>query len=297
MKSQEWISRPEGGGPRAIRMMVSLARTCGRSFSRVVLYPITLYFVLRRRPERRASSDYLRRLAKGPNWLNVARHIYCFAAVTLDRVYLLAENFRRFDVRCYGMEDLTAALGQDKGVLLFGAHVGSFDVLRALGLQRPDLEFRAVIDIGQNPALSAILKSLNPQLAATIINSRREGVNTAFDIQDALNKKAIVSMLVDRARPDNAVAIVDFLGAPASFPTGPWLLAAALKVPVVICFGLYRGANRYEIYFETFADLDIPRAERDSKLKTTISRYAKRLEHYVRIAPYNWFNFYDFWQA
>jgi predicted LPLAT superfamily acyltransferase len=25
-------------------------------------------------------------------------------------------------------------------------------------------------------------------------------------------------------------------------------------------------------------------------------RYVERLEHYCRLAPYNWFNFYDFWR-
>ena len=79
-------------------------------------------------------------------------------------------------------------------------------------------------------------------------------MTTALAIKEALDEKALVTLLVDRARPGNEVVICDFLGHPAPFPLSPWQLAAALKVPVVLCFGLYRGGNRYDLHFETFAD-------------------------------------------
>ncbi len=295
---QEWIERPEGGGRVPLRLLIAVARIGGRTFTRCLLYPITLYFLLRRGPERRASRAFLARVAHDSSWLSVAKHIHCFASVTLDRVYLLRENFRRFGVRCHGLDELRKAMDRGEGVLLFGAHVGSFEVLRSLASQRQDLAFRAVIDVGQNPTLSELFRELNPQLAETIINARRDGIDTVFAIQAALHSKAIVSMLVDRARPGNAVTSTDFLGAPAPFPNSPWLLASMLKVPVVLCFGLYRGGNRYDLYFESFADrIDIPRGDRQAALQSTLQRYAGRLEYYVRLAPYNWFNFYDFWKS
>ena len=294
---QKWIERPEGGGRTGIRLILAIARFCGRRTSRWLLFPITAYFLLRRSAERRASRAYLMRIFKRRVGLwQVAKHIHCFASITLDRVFLLSENFKRFDVTCHGLEQLHAAMDFGKGVLLYGAHVGSFDALRALSLQRPDVQFRAVIDMGQSPELSEIFNALNPNLASTVIDARQEGIKIAFDIKDALDANAIVTMLVERARPGNAVAMVDFLGSPAAFPTAPWRLAAALKAPIVLCFGLYRGGNRYDLYFESFADsLDIPRVARQTLLQATIRRYADRLAYYASLAPYNWFNFYDFW--
>jgi predicted LPLAT superfamily acyltransferase len=227
----------------------------------------------------------------------VAKHIHCFATVTLDRIYLLSDNFDGFDVRCHGLEALRATLALNRGTLLFGSHLGSFDALRTLSLQRSDTTFRAVIDVEQNPYMTEMLNALNSTLAATIINARQDGTNTAFAIKDALDARAVVAMLADRARPGNAVTTVDFLGSSAPFPAAPWLLAAALKAPVVLCFGIYGGGNRYDLYFEPFADtLNIPRRERQAVLQTIVRRYADRLAHYVRLSPYNWFNFYDFWQ-
>jgi hypothetical protein len=106
-------------------------------------------------------------------------------------------------------------------------------------------------------------------------------------------------MLADRGLGDSGEATVDcdFLGEPAPFPLGPWRLAAMLERPVFFMAGLYLGGNRYRIHFEPLADFTgVPRGERDAAIRTAMQRYAARLTHYCRIAPYNWFNFFDFWQ-
>ena len=75
-----------------------------------------------------------------------------------------------------------------------------------------------------------------------------------------------------------------------------FILAAALHCPVYLTFGIYRGGTRYELYCEPFADrIDLPRKQRDLALRQVAQRYADRLQAFVRLAPYNWFNFYDFW--
>jgi predicted LPLAT superfamily acyltransferase len=296
---QEWIDRPEGGTTFGYMLISGFARAFGRTAARIALYPITLYFVIRRGPERRASREYLRQITgRDVSLWQVAKHIHCFAAVTLDRAFLLSERFKRFDVRTFGLDQLRQAWAQGRGVLLLGSHLGSFDALRVLADFRSDITLRVVIDVEQNRKLSQVLNALNPQLAKSIINARQEGTTTALAIKEALDEKSLVTLLADRARPGNQVMTVDFLGRPAPFPTAPWQLAAALKVPVVLCFGLYRGGNRYDLHFETFADqLKLERAQRAAELQQTIQRFADRVAHHARSAPYNWSNFYDFWRA
>lgn len=296
---QQWIERPEGGTLFGLKLIRSFALFFGRTAGRLVLYPITLYFLLRRGPERRASRDYLSRVfgRRATTW-EVAKHIYTFATVILDRVFFLSGKHERFDVRMVGIDGLRERWRWGRGVLVFGAHVGSFDALRAIATLRQDVNLRVVLDIEQNPALSRVLNTLNPKLAASIINARQEGTTTALAIKEALDERAIVTLLADRARPGNNVLSVDFLGSPAPFPTAPWQLAAALKVPVVLCFGLYMGGNRYDLHFEVFEDtIAIDRKNREAALRALIERFVERLTHHVRSAPYNWFNFYDFWQT
>jgi predicted LPLAT superfamily acyltransferase len=212
-------------------------------------------------------------------------------------VFLLSERFKRFEIEIHGLDDLRAQYSKKQGVLVFGSHLGSFDSLRALATMRSDLKVRVVLDVEQNPALTQILNTLNPELARSIINARQDGTVTTLAMKEALDEGALVTLLVDRARPGNQLMTADFLGRPAPFPTGPWQIAAALKVPVVLCFGLYRGGNRYDLHFEVFAEsLRVERANREASLNAIIQRYADRLAYYARSAPYNWFNFYDFWQ-
>lgn len=295
--TREWLDRPEGGTAWALRLFAAVARGFGRTLSRLVLLPITAYFMLRRAPERQASRVYLRRvLGREPGWLEVARHIHTFAGVTLDRVYFLTGELQRFDMRLVGIEQLHAAMDLGRGVLLIGAHVGSFDALRAASRLRPEVTVRVVLDAQHSPALSAILKQLNPEIAAGIIDPRQNGTAVALEIGAALNEGALVTMLGDRGRPGNPTAAVEFLGSTARFPTAPWQIAAALHVPIVLCVGLYRGGNRYDLHFELLTNkLQVERRHREQQLQLVIQDFAERLAALVREAPYNWFNFYDFW--
>jgi len=292
-----WLQRPEGGSGLAIRLLVGVALGLGRRVARVVLLPVTAYFLIRRGPERRASRAYLARvLGRVPTWLEVTRHFHAFAGVTLDRVYFLSDSMWRFDVRLIGLEDLHHAMDLDRGVLLVGAHVGSFDALRAASTLRPDVTLRVVLDREHSPVLSAVLTQLNPRIAAGIINPRKDGTAVALEIGAALNQRALVTMLADRGRPGNATASVDFLGGTAEFPTAPWQIAAALHVPIVLCAGLYRGGNRYDLHFELLTEqLQIDRRQRQQQLREVVQDFANRLAALLSIAPYNWFNFYDFW--
>lgn len=293
-----WKQRPEGGSPFALRLILGIALFCGRPVARLLLYPITLYFLLVRGPERRASRAFLARLHGRPASLwQVARHIHCFASVILDRVFLLSGRGGRFDIRVHGLDELHAHMDRGRGVLLLGSHLGSFEALRVLSLKRPDAVVRVVLDKGQNPVITQLLEALNPAIARTVIDAGQDGTAIVLAIREATESGALVGLLADRARPGEPARECDFLGAPAPFPTAPMLIASTLHVPVVLCFGLYRGRARYDLHFEVFSEgLHIPRQDRARHLAEAMQAYAARLEHYTRLAPYNWFNFYDFWQ-
>jgi len=295
----DWLDRPEGGSALALSAVKTVALVLGRTVSRVVLLPVTAYFLLRRAPERRASLAYLRRvLGRPPTWLDVARHIHRFSQVTLDRVYFLTNSLWRFDIRLEGIDELHRAMDLGRGVLLIGAHVGSFDALRAVSTLRPDVTVKVVLDAAHSPTLSSILRRLNPGMAAAIIDPRQDGTLVALEIAGALREGALVTMLGDRRRPGNATTTVSFLGTPAAFPTAPWQIAAAVHVPVVLCLGLYRGGARYDLHFELLSEgLVIERRHRDEQLQRVVQNFANRLARIVEAAPYNWFNFFDFWES
>jgi len=297
--SADWRRRPEGGGRFALRLVRAIASHGGRPLARLLLYPITAYFLFRRGPERRASIAFLgRALGRPAGLFDGARHVHTFAATILDRVFLLEGKESRFRIEARGLDVLEARLAEGRGVLLFGSHLGSFEAMRVLSRRRPGLKLRVVLDKAHSRVLTQILDALAPEIAAGVIDAGQDGPALMLQIQQAAAEGALVALLVDRSVPGQPVLQVPFLGAPAPFPMAPWLMAAVLRLPVVLGFGLYHGGNRYSLEFEDFCDpIEVPRSERAAAIESLIRRYAARLEHHARQAPYNWFNFYDFWHV
>lgn len=297
--SAHWSERREGGGRFALWLIREIGLRMGRLPARALLYPITVYFFFRRGPERRASRAFLTRAFGRParTW-DVLKHIHCYAATILDRVFLLARGTRGFAIDVHGLDQLEARIAQGRGAILLGAHIGSFEALRVLAEARPDLRVRMLMDRGQTPALTELLHALNPAVASMVIDAGGDGADAVLAIRDAAAQGALIGLLGDRARPGEATRGARFFNAPAEFPIAPHLIAAILELPAVLAFGLYRGGNRYEVHFEDFsAGTAIPRNERAARLAELVQGYAARLEYYTRLDPYNWFNFYDFWNV
>jgi predicted LPLAT superfamily acyltransferase len=294
---QHPAKRKEGGGRFAIWLIRTIALKLGRPVARPLLYPITLYFYFRRPFERRVSRQFLARVFGRPaGAIEAMRHIHRFASTILDRIFLLAGDFSRFDVRIHGIDELISRIRPDRGVLLLGSHVGSFEVLRVAAVERRDADLCVVLDRQQTPTMTQLLEAINPQVGRMVIDASRDPMQVLLAVGEAIGRGQVVAMLGDRARVNEATATVDFLGTPAAFPIAPYRIAAVLQVPIVLCFGMYRGGNRYDLHFELFADrLVLPRRGAEADLLCVVQRYVARIEHYVRDDPYNWFNWYDIW--
>jgi predicted LPLAT superfamily acyltransferase len=274
-----------------------IAERVGRRIARLLLYPITLYFVTTAHAARRASYEFLKRVrGRSAHWWHVFRHFHCFAATILDRVYLLRGDFERFRVAIHGRELLQRQIETGKGGILLGSHLGSFEVLRTLGVMDRGFPLKVLMDTAHNQNITRFLDALNPVIAGTVIAPDRP--DTLIRVRESLDAGCFVGMLGDRVLGAEKITRCQFLGAPATLPAGPIVLAAMTHCPVILFFGLYRGGNRYEIYFEHFADeIVLDRDHRAQQIQSWMQRYAARLEHYARLAPYNWFNFYPFWNS
>ena len=295
LHAHRWTALPERGTPSSLRLIAWIAVHIGRRAARLLLYPITLYFVISARAGRRVSYEYLKRV-RGcpPHWWHVFRHFHCFAATILDRVYLLRGEFEHFDVTLHEKEILHRQIESGKGCILLGSHFGSFEVLRTLGVTQQDFPLKVLMDIAHNQNITRFLDALNHKIAGTVIVPDRP--DTLLRVKESLDAGFLVGMLGDRVSSGDKTTQCRFFGSPATFPAGPILIAAMMHCPVILFFGLYRGGKRYEIYFEHFADdVILNRDHRAEDIQHWMQRYAERLEHYARLAPYNWFNFYPFW--
>jgi predicted LPLAT superfamily acyltransferase len=293
----DWSSQRERGSRGAVRLILWIALHLGRTPARALLYPITLYFLVKATSQRRASRQFLDRVLGRPARLtDVARHIHSFAATILDRVFLLAGRRERLDIRLHRPELVLDRVAAGQGFLLLGSHLGSFEILRALAIDEARMPLKILMYPAHNRMLTEILHALNPTVAASVIPL--DGPQPLLAVNESLGAGHAVGLLGDRHRAGEPTVRCDFLGGAAAFPTGPLTLAAVTGVPVVMFFGLYRGGNRYDVHFELLAErVDLgPRPQRDAALIDWVQRYADRLAHHTRAAPFNWFNFYEFWE-
>ncbi len=300
MSSPNWSRRRELGGPRLVRLIVWLTLRVGWRVGQVLLYPITAYFFVRLQEARACSRAYLRRaLGREATTADVWRHFFTFGSVILDRICFLANQTRRFRIRVAGHQHLTEALAAGQGCLLLGSHLGSFEVLRAFGRESP-VPVKALMYRGHAGALSAVMEALDPAMRQEVIEIGAP--NSMLRVRECIDRGEIIGILADRA-PDFGLpgrgrfTVAPFLGAPARFPTGPLALAAALGVPILLFFGIRRGTRDYQIVIEPFAPArTLPRGGREDALRLLVARFAARLETECRAHPFNWFNFYDFWE-
>jgi predicted LPLAT superfamily acyltransferase len=289
----DWSARRETGSMAALRLAVCVARSLGRPMSRLVLLPVCLGFAIANPAARLASKRYLALVLGRPvRMRDVLRHFFTFGTTVLDRIYLLNDEAERFEITIHGEEIVTQILANGGGCLLLGAHHGSFEVLRLVGRKQPDLRVSLAMYEETGRKIGAALNAINPHLAPRIIGLGTLGA--MIEIGDCLEQGGFVGMLADRTLPTDSTIKLDFLGAPAAFPTGPARLATLLRPPVVLMVGLFRGGNRYEIHFERLAAAASTKPD-PADTTRLIAHYAERLEHYCRSAPYNWFNFFDFW--
>ena len=292
-----WMRMPERSNMLTIRLMTWISLRMGRPVGRLLLYPIALYFLLFAPVSRRASRKYLSHALNRPATVrDMYRHFFYFSSVILDRIYLINRRFDLFDIEIIGKEAIQKQLAEDTGLFLMGAHIGSFEVLRAIGRQVPGLRVAMTMHENNAQKVNAVLNAINPEAGMDIIGLGH--IDSMLKVHETLENGTMVGMLGDRTLGEDKMTRLDFLGSPADFPNGPFRMAALLKRPVMFMLGVYLGKNRYRIYFEPLADFrNIPTGKRAEVIQEAIERYAALLNQHCRAEPYNWFNFFDFWAS
>ena len=201
-----WKQRPEGGGWFAIWLIRNIARYGGRAVGRALLYPITLYFLLRRAPERRASRAYLARaLGRPARLLDGARHIHTLR-VHDPRPRVPAQRPAAI-VRRHASAASRKCIASSTNARACCCSARTWAASKCCACWRANartMSIRVVLDKGHNPAMTQLLDALNPQIAANVIDAGQDGPSIVLAIQQAVAAGHLVALLVDRAQPGEA---------------------------------------------------------------------------------------------
>lgn len=297
MVKKNWSTQGERGNIFALKLIAWIAMHLGRRVSRWILIPTVAYFLLSSPLARSASRKFLLKIpGQASGLLAVYRHLYVFAAVTLDRIYLLNGRLDLFDIQIQdGNSKAFDTASSGVGMFLMGAHMGSFESVRSIARHHPALKMVLLMYEENAQNIKQLLKAINPDAQQDIIALGRPGA--MLEVREKLGQGALIGVLADRSFEDSGNMPVKFLGEQANLPLGPFRMAAMLKHPVYFMVGIYEGGRKYSIHIDSIMDFSDPNIDREQATHLAMTRYVDLLEKYSLLAPYNWFNFFDFWQG
>ncbi|WP_318463296.1 glycosyltransferase family 2 protein [Photobacterium leiognathi] len=307
---QHWSSHAERGTILGIKTLLAVYSLLGRKTFNVLLKAVMGYYYLTGKKARKASEDYLEQLESYasdnqlalPSKLNSYDHLLSFGHTMLDKLVAWKGDYSENNLTIHGDEHFNELAKRQQGIVVLGSHLGNLELCRALSSRHPDIKINALVFTEHAERFNAVLKAINPNSDLNLIQVNELGADTAIMLQQKVEQGEWVVIVGDRTSvtKEQRVVWADFLGKPAPFPQGPFILASVLKVPVYTLFGLRddsQATPHFDVYFEPFSEqLILPRKTRETALQETVQQYASRLESYTIKAPLQWYNFFNFWQ-
>lgn len=296
----QWHGLRELGSVRGLTFLYWVHCRLGRLPFRLALYPVVLWYLLLKPVPRRASKEFLdRALGRPARFKDQLRHFISFSESMLDKLVAWNNGVRFEDVTIRGHKPAADALAEGRGFILIASHMGNVEICRVLSRWRPRLELHVLVHTRHAENFNRVMRQLDPSSHLNLHQVTGFDAGLAAWMAERVAAGAVLVIAGDRVPVGGGKTVhAPFLGHEAPFAQGPWVLAHALGCPVLLFFCLL-GEKGYEIDFEAFErQVVLPRgAARDQAIAALAARYAQRLEHYARRDPYQWFNFFPFWET
>jgi predicted LPLAT superfamily acyltransferase len=303
-KTDHWSALAERGSSWGLSFTFAIYRIFGRALARLLLIPITLWFFMTGTRARRASREYLKRvhragaLDRAPTILDSFRHFRSFAGSALDKVDAWIGNIAANQIAFPNHEELETLARSGRGALFITAHIGNIELARAIGAHEGLKRINAIVYTEHAKKFNALINKVHPKSTLNLIHISSFGVDMAVHLKKKIDAGEWLFIVGDRTPvvDNRRIVEVPFLGSIAPFATGPYVLAHLMGCKVYLIFCL-RELDKFHIYLEPFADkIELPHNKRQEEIKRWATRYAERLTYYTLRSPYQWFNFYNYWE-
>lgn len=306
---QDWLSVAERGSLLGMRFTLLLYRLLGYRICAAFMHLIVGYFWLTGRQARQHSRTYLRQLAStergraalghAPGWRDTYRHLCEYGYAILDKFAAWMNDLERHHLEWDNYDEIKAVLQRRQGAILLGAHIGNPEVIRAMSVRLGTARVNALMIVHNAPRFNRLLREVDQRSDLRLIAVHEMDASLALELRERLEAGELVALMGDRITPGSNTRVfrLPFLGREAAIPQGPYILASLLDHPVYLLFVTRTGFRRYRVHMEKFADsLSMPRAGRLANLQAAAARFVGRMEEVCYRTPYQWFNFYDYWQ-
>ena len=302
---RHWSSIGEETFVGGMWLLYALFRIGGRLPFRLFLYPVVLWYWASNRAAREASLEYLQRLQRStgalgrePDWRDTLRHFFSFAETILDKMLAVGGRYKLETIRFVGREPFEEMVRAGRGGLLVTAHMGCLEMCQASADATPGMKLTVLVHTVHAEQFNRMLERLSPGRGISLMQVTEISPATAVLLAERVARGEFVAIAGDRVPlvAGRASAVqVPFLGHDAPFPTGAYMLASLLKCPL-FALGCIRQGDAHEVVFDKLADrVVLPRGDRLAGCTVHAAQFAHGLERLLARAPYEWFNFFSFW--
>jgi predicted LPLAT superfamily acyltransferase len=294
----KWSGRSRGSA-LGYKIFLLMLRKAGVRSAYVLLVFVALYFWM----FSWSSGKHIYRLLKiklgfssVTAFLGVYRNFFVFGQTLIDRMAVMSGG-GKFTYNFEGEEHLLNMSESGSGGLLISAHVGNWEIAGHL-LYRIKARIHIVMFDGESEKIKAELEKVKEESSVNFIFVK-EDLSHLYAINEALQNKDIVCMHGDRFMPGTRTVEVNLLGDSAQLPSGPLLLASRYQVPVSFVFAMKEKATHYHFFATAPEVFKIDRAPDQAKqqLDVALKKYTTQIEEKLKRYPYQWFNYYDFWNT
>ncbi len=292
-------------------MTLAYFKLFGKRLTSLLLHPVFFYYFLTDKKGRKASGEYFQKLSKYHKlkkfslWDSYKQYV-SFGDSMLDKLTVrIPRKAKKIKLHVENYEHIKDIVSTDRGAIFIGAHVGNFDVLRLLGTNRDelhckdDITIKALMYRKHAALINSLFKDLNTAEDNSIIELENIDLSSAGLLIDEIEQGTFIGILGDRETVNSSKSVeLPFLGENTQFPMGPWVIANILKCPVVFFSVAYEKPYHYRIRFQKLFDqVKIKGKNKEAQAKTYIERYITEIEQFCKEYPYQWYNFYDFWDS
>lgn len=314
--SQEthWSEVKEVGGSLwHFRFMLWIVRHLPLHLVELCTAVICFFFWIGATPVRKRSRVYLEHVAKANGkripLLATYKHVLAFALSMLEKIrgFQGSIKLNQLETQNDDLDMLVKQLENGEGAFLLCSHLGNMEMLRSLtgyGEKHTKNDFKVfpVVDFSGTSKFNALLRELNPELMNQVVDANSIGVDSAIWMKERIAEGNLVVIAGDRtsANSRNRNVKTEFLGETANFPEGSFTLAGVLNAPIYFVFAIRKNdfdiRSPYEMHVvRAKTELSGPRKERPAKIKLLLQEYTGLLERHCLRHPYQWYNFYNFW--
>ena len=302
-QSRHWANIAESGTIIGMRILVFVYRVGGPWLFKVFLFPVICFYFLVKSDSRQTSREYLHRVRRKAKQLPPVtlllnfKHFWQFSLALIDKFAIWTGKIKLEQVVLHNLELVDQMVANKQGGIIAISHLGNFEICHALSQSHPGVKLTVLHHTKHAEKFNQVFNQYTNKSTVQMLQVTDMDAALAVQLSEKIEHGEFIAIAADRVPINNPSAIVacEFLGEPANFPRGPYILANALAVPMLLLICI-KQQGIYHIYFETLSEGGkVKRFEREAFIRKTAERFAKRLEYYTCKAPLQWFNFYDFW--